>query len=1018
MKSIVFYLVQVTAASGILYGYYHFVLRNKKFHHYNRFYLLLAVIVSLFIPFLNIPVYFSESSPAPAVLHSWNLMITGSSIADADIQQVVHPRNNWFTWQNVSSCFYIFISLLILLRIIFSLNRIRLIIRKNTAEKLDDIHFINTNEPGTPFSFFNWLFWNRNIELRSEKGEQVFRHELFHIQQKHSWDVIFMQLVTMIFWINPFFHLIKKELKAIHEFLADEFAITENQKWQYAEFLLMQALNTQNHLIHPFFNTQIKRRIAMITTSKKPSYQYTRKIMVLPIAAIVLGLFAFSYKEREKRKQEQKDNGELFFASDTTKPKDRILIQETGPAVPGGNIPRPRPFPKAVPSAEQLKSWQDVKMYGVWIDEKRVENAQLAVRQPADFSHFFLSRLSKTAVNYGKHYYQVDLMTNAFYEQYVRNFEAKPPKIVYTVTKFAAPDTIPKITQKFRDALIIIDGKETTADELDKMDVSTIGTIQILKDGEATKEYGDKGKNGGIRIFTKDFKKNSREPILMEGKIRYHDGKKSGEADSSKPKSYFYFDEKNKVYTGYYNGTKVSQIIVGKSNDVKLTLVTGAEVTLRMKDPFEMGLPFNELRQPFKYNEKGYKIIVGKNQNGETIAIAYKEKAVSVLHFSGSDDIKKWEAIYGKVPPPPPPPPLSNTNETPQKNLDYVWTKVEIAPSFPDGFNAWAEFVKENLNQAVASKAPPGTYAVFVQFIVDEKGNLADIKPLTNYGYGMEEEALRVFRKVPKWIPAKQNGHQVKAYARWAVDFYVTNKETQAAGKNPTISANDLRNVTPFSLLRLTPGDQVIRPGEELISFTLIFETGKDQVKKFNIIGDKFPEELQTMMKNIQTTGYIYIEDIQVKSFGIIQKRHAIYYTVIPTQSNAGTGITQKTEFAKLDFNDPEFKRKWRQMIDEVKALAWKEGKAAYEYKGRTYVFGQIKSDDPKIAGFTEQNGIGHVFVLNGELVNSAEELNRLIKRKDVMKFGFIKPEEALKKYNRNEVIAYVETETAMLTRK
>src|SRR6187402_3357634 len=94
------------------------------------------------------------------------------------------------------------------------------------------------------FSFFRWLFWNRKIELHSEKGEQIFRHELFHIQQKHSWDIIFMELISIFFWINPFFHLIKKELKAIHEFLADEFAVKGNRNWQYAELLLMQVLNT------------------------------------------------------------------------------------------------------------------------------------------------------------------------------------------------------------------------------------------------------------------------------------------------------------------------------------------------------------------------------------------------------------------------------------------------------------------------------------------------------------------------------------------------------------------------------------------------------------------------------------------------------------------------------------------------------------------------------------------------------------------------------------------------------
>jgi N-acetylmuramoyl-L-alanine amidase len=200
--------------------------------------------------------------------------------------------------------FYILAILLFLIRVFVSLNKIRSIIKKNPAEQIDKIKFINTDEPGTPFSFFRWLFWNRKIEIHSEKGEQIFRHELFHIQQKHSWDIILMELISTIFWINPFFHLMKKEVKAIHEFLADEFAITENKNWQYAELLLMQVLNTNTHLVNPFFHNQIKRRIAMITTSKKPSYQYLRKLMVLPVAAIIVTLFAFNYKNKRNEPHE------------------------------------------------------------------------------------------------------------------------------------------------------------------------------------------------------------------------------------------------------------------------------------------------------------------------------------------------------------------------------------------------------------------------------------------------------------------------------------------------------------------------------------------------------------------------------------------------------------------------------------------------------------------------------------------------------------------------------------------
>jgi N-acetylmuramoyl-L-alanine amidase len=301
MNSLLFYLLQVTAASGLLYGYYHFALRNKKFHRYNRFYLLLAIVISSLIPFLNIPVYFSENETGSSVVLQ-TLQVISSPAVEETSSPVLQAEPITGTWLNAERLVYLFYLLIIsffLIRVFISLNKIRSIIRRNPSEQIDKIKFIDTDEPGTPFSFFRWLFWNRKIELHSEKGEQIFRHELFHIQQKHSWDIIFVELTSTVFWINPFFHLMKKELKAIHEFLADEFAIKDDKNWQYAELLLMQVLNTNTHLVNPFFHNQIKRRIAMITTSKKPSYQYLRKLMVLPVAAIIFFLFAFSYKNRE-----------------------------------------------------------------------------------------------------------------------------------------------------------------------------------------------------------------------------------------------------------------------------------------------------------------------------------------------------------------------------------------------------------------------------------------------------------------------------------------------------------------------------------------------------------------------------------------------------------------------------------------------------------------------------------------------------------------------------------------------
>lgn len=104
-----------------------------------------------------------------------------------------------------------------------------------------------------------------------------------------------------------------------------------------------------------------------------------------------------------------------------------------------------------------------------------------------------------------------------------------------------------------------------------------------------------------------------------------------------------------------------------------------------------------------------------------------------------------------------------------------IWEKVEIEASFEGGPKAWESFLRRNLDADVPPNngAPEGKYTVIVQFVVDESGAVSDLKPLTQHGFGMEQEALRVLRKASKWKPAQQNGRLVKAYRRQPITFEV-----------------------------------------------------------------------------------------------------------------------------------------------------------------------------------------------------------------------------------------------------
>ncbi|MBK7561924.1 MAG: energy transducer TonB [Chitinophagaceae bacterium] len=113
--------------------------------------------------------------------------------------------------------------------------------------------------------------------------------------------------------------------------------------------------------------------------------------------------------------------------------------------------------------------------------------------------------------------------------------------------------------------------------------------------------------------------------------------------------------------------------------------------------------------------------------------------------------------------------------EKKEDDENKIFDKVEIEASFPGGDSKWRQYLERNANGQVATDngAPEGTYTTVVQFVVDKEGNISDVRSLTNHGYGMEEEAMRVIKKGPKWNAAVQNGRQVKAYRKQPITFQV-----------------------------------------------------------------------------------------------------------------------------------------------------------------------------------------------------------------------------------------------------
>jgi N-acetylmuramoyl-L-alanine amidase len=289
------YGVKMILISGLLYGYYRLFLRDRLFHQYNRYYLLGIPVASLVLPWIPLPegYFFPLITHSPALSGVLHTITTGDWNEQAGAAGHGGLSRPWLSGQGLIAGIYLLAMGLLLYTFLRQLWYIRRLPGKYPGEKMGRIVFFMTREPGTPFSFLNRLFWNEEIDIDSDRGRKIFRHEWYHIRQRHTLDLLLLKTVLVLFWVNPFFYLIYREIRTIHEFLADRYAAAGGDRYEYAELLVWHSIHDRPlSLLHPFFQSSIKRRITMLTqlTSNKPGYW--SRAMALPLAFVLLCAFA------------------------------------------------------------------------------------------------------------------------------------------------------------------------------------------------------------------------------------------------------------------------------------------------------------------------------------------------------------------------------------------------------------------------------------------------------------------------------------------------------------------------------------------------------------------------------------------------------------------------------------------------------------------------------------------------------------------------------------------------------
>ncbi|WP_431133770.1 M56 family metallopeptidase [Psychroserpens mesophilus] len=280
------YLLKSSACLALFMIFYKLLLEKTSVHTLKRFYLISVLILAFTIPSLTFIEYIE-----PVIAD--NIMLGGSSfeIIETQPQKTATDYTSIILWSMYGLGVIVFLMK-------FCMNLYRIISRIRNNPKYKSATFINVLVKNliTPHTFFCYIFLNKYKFKNSEIPEEVILHEQAHAKQRHSIDIIFIELLQILFWFNPLIYLIKKDIKMNHEFLADEAVLKQGiQPSVYQNTILAFSSKATCHQLTNAINySSIKKRFTVMKTRTSKTNVWLRSLFILPLISIML--YGFSEK--------------------------------------------------------------------------------------------------------------------------------------------------------------------------------------------------------------------------------------------------------------------------------------------------------------------------------------------------------------------------------------------------------------------------------------------------------------------------------------------------------------------------------------------------------------------------------------------------------------------------------------------------------------------------------------------------------------------------------------------------
>lgn len=332
------YLLQVNFGLVLFYALYKLVCTRDTFFRSRRFILLLALVLPFVLPLVDVREWLESRDSLIMLTHfDYSVVlpeiVVGSETAEAG--NGVWVLTDWVK--------YLYLAGVLVLSARFLVQACSLwhLILCTPEKTINGIRVKCLNGSSGPFSFFGWIFLNP-ATVKEDELDEILTHEMAHVKQRHSVDVLLAEMVSICCWMNPFAWLLKREVRLNLEFLADKRVVEAGfatQSYQY--HLLGLAYGHKYGLSNNFNFSHLKKRIIMMNKKKSNGTGRIKYalFMVPAFALLVAGNISCSQGASEKQDAKEETvapDSVVAVPTDSVAKDEVFMVAEQMPEFPGG----------------------------------------------------------------------------------------------------------------------------------------------------------------------------------------------------------------------------------------------------------------------------------------------------------------------------------------------------------------------------------------------------------------------------------------------------------------------------------------------------------------------------------------------------------------------------------------------------------------------------------------------------------------------------------------------------------